>query len=88
MDINIVLPDEVRVYVESQVTAGAYRSIGEYFWDLVQQDQRRKAQAKLEALLLEGINSEALEVTPDYWQNLRESVLGQDGTATTGNAEV
>lgn len=68
--------------------AGAYRSIGEYFLDLVQQDQRRKAQAMLEALLLEGINSDALEVTPDYWQNLRESVLGHDGTATTNNADV
>jgi len=39
--------------------------------DLVQQDQRRRAQAKLEAMLLEGVNSDAQEVTPDYWQNLR-----------------
>lgn len=31
--------------------AGAYNSIGEYFLDLVQQDQKRKAQENLEALL-------------------------------------
>jgi antitoxin ParD1/3/4 len=43
MNINIVLPEEVRVYVETQVKAGAYSSIGEYFIDLVQQDQKRKA---------------------------------------------
>ena len=40
--------------------------------NLVHQDQKRKAQAKLEALLVEGINSDSQEVTPDYWQNLRE----------------
>jgi antitoxin ParD1/3/4 len=32
----------------------------------------------LEALLLEGINSPGEEVTPEYWQNLRSTVLGED----------
>ncbi|NDJ26167.1 type II toxin-antitoxin system ParD family antitoxin [Nostoc sp. B(2019)] len=78
MNISIDIPDEVRVYVEAQVMAGAYSSIGEYFLDLVQQDQKRKAQAKLEALLEEGIDGEGQEVTPEYWQNLRSTVLGQN----------
>ncbi len=86
MNINIVLPDEVRVYVEAQVMAGAYSSIDEYLIDLVQQDQKRKAQAKLETLLLEGINSDSQEVTPDYWQNLRESVLGRNNPGTADEA--
>jgi antitoxin ParD1/3/4 len=75
MNINIDIPDEMRVYVEAQITAGAYKNIGEYFLDLVQQDQKRKAQAKLEALLLEGINSPGEEVTPEYWQNLRSTFM-------------
>ncbi len=75
MIINIDIPDKVRVYLETEVMAGAYSSIGEYFLDLVQQDQKRKAQAKLEALLLEGINSEGQDVTPEYWQNLRSTVI-------------
>jgi antitoxin ParD1/3/4 len=83
MNINIDIPDEVRVYVEAQVMAGAYNNIGEYFLDLVQQDQKRKAQAKLEALLLEGIDSQGQEVTPEYWQNLRSAVLGEN---SMGNA--
>lgn len=85
MNLNIVLPDSVRVYVETQVSTGAYNSIDEYLLDLVQQDQKRKAQAKLESLLLEGINSDGQEVTPQYWQDLRASVLGQDNTFSTGN---
>ncbi|NJL63721.1 MAG: type II toxin-antitoxin system ParD family antitoxin, partial [Methylacidiphilales bacterium] len=49
MNIDIDIPDDVRVYVEAQVMTGAYSSIGEYFLDLVHQDQKRKAQDKLEA---------------------------------------
>lgn len=86
MNINIDIPDEVRVYVEAQVMAGTYSTISEYFLDLVQQDQKRKAQAKLEAFLLEGIDSEAQEVTPEYWQNLRSTVLAQNTTATPSDA--
>jgi antitoxin ParD1/3/4 len=78
MNINIDIPDEVRVYLEAQVMTGAYSSIGEYFLSLVQQDQKRKAQAKLETLLLEGIDSEGQEVTPEYWQYLRSTVLGDN----------
>jgi antitoxin ParD1/3/4 len=52
MNINIDIPDEVRVYVEAQIMTGAYNSIGEYFLDLVQQDQKRKAQAKADSLRL------------------------------------
>jgi antitoxin ParD1/3/4 len=86
MIINIDIPDEVRVYLETEVMAGAYSSISEYFLDLVQQDQKRKAQANLEALLLEGINSEGQDVTPEYWQNLRSTVLGESSQAKPSDA--
>jgi antitoxin ParD1/3/4 len=78
MNINIDIPDEVRVHIEEQIMSGAYSSIGEYFLDLAQQDQKRKAQAKLEALLLEGINSQGQEATPEYWQDLRSTVLDKN----------
>ncbi|QIR38018.1 type II toxin-antitoxin system ParD family antitoxin [Tolypothrix sp. PCC 7910] len=86
MNINIDIPDEVRVYLEAQVMTGAYNSIGEYFLDLVQQDQKRKAQAKLVDLLLEGIDSQGQEVTPEYWQNLRSTVLGENSIENPNDA--
>ena len=80
MNINIDIPDEVRVHIEAQIISGAYSSIGEYFLDLAQQDQKRKAQARLETLLLEGIDSQGQEATPEYWQDLRSTVLdGNNG---------
>ncbi len=78
MNINIDIPDEVRVHIEEQIINGAYSSIGEYFLDLAQQDQKRKAKERLEALLLEGINSKGQEATPDYWQDLRSTVLDEN----------
>lgn len=78
MNINIDIPDEVRVHIEAQIISGAYNSISEYFIDLAQQDQKRKAQARLETLLLEGINSQGQEATPDYWQDLRSTVLDEN----------
>ncbi|BAY15256.1 hypothetical protein NIES21_10710 [Anabaenopsis circularis NIES-21] len=85
MNINIDIPDEMRVYVEAQVMAGAYSSISEYFLNLLKQDQKKKAQANLEALLKEGIDSPGQEVTPEYWQNLRSTVLGQNSIGNSSN---
>ena len=78
MDINVSLPDEIQTYVEEQVTAGGYHTIDDYFLDLVRQDQKRRAREKLEMLLLEGLNSEgSQEMTTEFWQQLRDSVLSE-----------
>jgi antitoxin ParD1/3/4 len=53
--MNISLPDKVNEFIKSQVSEGNYNTTDEYF--LEKEDQRRKAEAKLEALLLEGLNS-------------------------------
>lgn len=58
--------------------SGAYNSIRKYFIDLAQQNQKRKTQAKLETFLLEGINSKGQEATPEYWQDLHSTVLGDN----------
>lgn len=43
MNISIDIPDEVRVYVEAQVMAGPYSSIGEYFhWYSLTKNARHK----------------------------------------------
>jgi len=71
--MNISLPDEMKTFVDNQITKGGFSTVSEYVRDLIRQDQKRAAQAKLEALLLEGINSgQPIEVTPEFWSNLRE----------------
>lgn len=73
--INISLPDSMRAYIEEQVASGGYSTASEYFRELVRQDQKRKAQERLEDLLLEGLNSgEATPMTDKDWQDIRQAV--------------
>jgi antitoxin ParD1/3/4 len=53
--MNISLPDPLNAFVDAQVESGRYGSVSEYVRDLIRNDERRKAQEKLEALLMEGI---------------------------------
>lgn len=79
MNVILAIPEDLQTYIEAQIKSGAYASAVDYFLDLVQQDrQRKQAQAKLEQLLQEGLDSEGEPVTPAYWQKLRSSVLGVD----------
>lgn len=73
--MNISLPDAMRDYVDEQVAAGSYGSTSEYFRELVRQDQKRKANERLEAMLLEGLSSgTATEMTDGDWKDIREAV--------------
>ncbi len=55
--MNISLPDPLRAFVEERVSEDGYSTASEYFRELVRADQKRKAEEKLEQLLLEGLNS-------------------------------
>lgn len=73
--MNISLPESMRTYVEEQVASGSYSTVSEYFRELVRQDQKRKAQESLEALLLEGLESgTATPMTDQDWEDIRQAV--------------
>lgn len=73
--INISLPDVMRTYVEEQVASGGYSTVSEYFRELVRQDQKRKAEERLQTLLLEGLNSgTATPLTDQDWDDIRQAV--------------
>jgi antitoxin ParD1/3/4 len=74
-NMNISLPDSMRAYVEEQVNSGGYSTVSEYFRELVRQDQKRKAQERLETLLLEGLDSgAATPMTLEDWKDIRQAV--------------
>nr|WP_089126797.1 type II toxin-antitoxin system ParD family antitoxin [Tolypothrix sp. NIES-4075] len=73
--INISLPDSMRAYVDQQVANGGYSSVSEYFRELVRQDQKQKENERLEAMLLEGLNSgTATAMTTQDWEDVRQAV--------------
>ena len=70
-NMNVSLPETLKTYIEEQVTDGGYGTTSEYLRELIREDKKRKAQERLEALLLEGLESgDAVSVTPEFWQNL------------------
>ena len=73
--MNVSLPEGLRLFV-SERAKGRFGSASEYVRELIREDQRRAAQEKLEAKLLEGLESgESLEVTPEYWERKRRELL-------------
>ncbi|WP_221240347.1 type II toxin-antitoxin system ParD family antitoxin [Sphingobium boeckii] len=55
--MNISLPGPLKAFIDSQVADGRYSSVSEYVRELVRADEKRKAQEKLETMLLEGLAS-------------------------------
>ena len=78
--LHISLPDEMRSFVDEQVHGGRYHNHSEYVRDLIRHDQERQARERIDALLLEGLESgEPRALEADDWQALREEALARAG---------
>ena len=73
--MTISLPDALREFVEAEVSTGKYGSASELFREMVRERQKQKEQERLEALLLEGLESgEPIKVSQDYLDNRRRAL--------------
>lgn len=73
--MNISLPEPLKDFVEQQVVQGGYSTASEYVRMLIRDDQKRKAEERLEALLLQGLDSgDATELTKKDWAVIRRTV--------------
>ena len=71
--LNISLPEQMRTFIESQVSKGSYSTASDYIRDLIRDDQKRKDQDRLESLLLDALEGAgSREVTPEFFERLRE----------------
>ena len=85
--LNISLPQALRDYVEGQVRDSGYSTPSEYVRSLLREDQKRRSQEKLEALLLEGLESgKPIEITPEYWEGKRRQLVQRHNRKKTGGA--
>lgn len=73
--MNFTLPESLRDFIEEQVRTCGYGSVSEYLRELIRDAQKRKADERLEALLLEGLESGAsTPMTTQDWEELRREV--------------
>lgn len=78
--MNVSLTDEVRSYIESQVTSGKFKSPDEFINEAVRLYRMQKSQNEIDAMLLEGLRSgEARPLTRDDWNYIREEGRRRSG---------
>ncbi len=78
--MNIALPESMKQFVQERVSAGGYSSVSEYMRELIRADQKRKVEERIDALLLEGLDSgEPIPVTPEYWEEKKRKLTERIG---------
>ena len=75
--MNVSLPEALKEYVEERSKNG-YATPSEYVRELIREDQKRHAREKLNALLLESLNSgDPIPADAKFWDELKQEALGK-----------
>ncbi len=78
--MNVALPEAMKHFVQERVSEGGYSSISEYIRELIRADQKRKTEERIDALLLEGLDSgPPLLVPGDYWEEKKRRLMERLG---------
>jgi antitoxin ParD1/3/4 len=79
--MNISLPDEMKVFVETKIAQEGYASASEYLRALIRDAQKQQAKEELEAKLLEGLRGPSVRMTRKDWDSIereaREGLAGE-----------
>ena len=75
--MNISLPDPLKKYVDAQISSGRYSSVSEYIRVLIREDEKHKAEERLQALLMEGLAGEETELTRHDFEDIRKDALAR-----------
>ena len=75
--MNISLPEPLKQFVDGQIAQGRYSSASEYVRELIRADEKRKAEERLDALLLEGLGGAETELRPSDWKAIRKEALAK-----------
>ena len=74
--LNISLTEELRAFIDQQIAQGSYNNASEYVHHLISQAQQAYQQARIETMLLEGLDSgEPIDVTDEWWEQKRAQLV-------------
>jgi antitoxin ParD1/3/4 len=84
--LTISLPESLKQFVATQVASKGYGDASEYLRTLLFEAQQREADARLEALLLEGLASgDPIPVDDKFWSELRTEAEQRVQAGKAGN---
>ena len=70
--VTISLPDSLREFIDREVENKGYGNVSEYFRGLLRDAQKKEADARLEALLLEGLTTgKDSPHNREFWRELK-----------------
>jgi antitoxin ParD1/3/4 len=75
--MNISLPDEMKSFIETQLSREGYASASEYLRALIREAQKRQARAELGAKLLEGLRGPTVEMTREDWDSIEREAMNR-----------
>ena len=71
--LTISLPDSLKEFIEREVKTKGYGNVSEYVRGLLRDAQAKEADARLEALLIEGLSKgDDIPLSPDFWSELKQ----------------
>jgi antitoxin ParD1/3/4 len=70
--VTISLPESLKAFVDHQLATKGYGNVSEYFRSLLRDAQQAEEDARLEALLLEGLTAGAdIPLSREFWTDLK-----------------
>lgn len=70
--LTISLPESLKEFIDREVETKGFGNVSEYVRGLLREAQASEADARLEALLLEGLTKgKDLSLAPAFWEELR-----------------
>lgn len=75
--VTISLPESLKMFIDEQLATKGYGNVSEYFRSLLRDAQEREEEARLEALLVEGISAGGadIELTREFWKDLKAEAM-------------
>ncbi|HEV2500758.1 MAG TPA: type II toxin-antitoxin system ParD family antitoxin [Terriglobia bacterium] len=70
--VTISVPESLKTFIEKQIAAKGYGNVSEYFRTLLREAQAKEEDARLEALLIEGLTSgDDISLSGEFWSELK-----------------
>lgn len=66
--------EPLATYAEQQAQARGFTNTTAFVEHLIEADRRGALRTQIEQALVEGLESEAIEITPDWWAKKRELI--------------
>jgi antitoxin ParD1/3/4 len=68
--LTISLPDSLKAFIDAQLATKGYGNVSEYVRSLLRDAQAKEEEARLEALLLEGLASKRLPLDAEFLKGI------------------